>query len=96
MEKTNSLSRCIGYIINLIIQAFLFIEVINLEKLTSYDLEDEDGELTDKKIKKARFRLLEPLNKGYNIVIYINKSPARTDVFRRFVGKLISMNNRTK
>ena len=69
---------------------------MDLEELTSYDLEDEDGELTDKKIKKTRFRLLGSLSKKYNIVIYIGGSPARTDVFRRFVGRLIPIDNRTR
>ena len=50
--------RCIGYIINLVVQAFLFAEVMDMEELKLYDLEDEDGELTDKKVRRARFRLL--------------------------------------
>jgi len=61
-----------------------------------YDLKDEDGEFTDEKIKKARFRLLESLNKGYNIVVYIGGSSACTDVFRKLVGRLILMDNRTR
>jgi len=69
---------------------------MNLEKLTSYDLENEDRELTDKKIKKARFRLLKSLGKGHNIVIHIDRSSARTDVFRKLIGKLILIDNRTR
>jgi len=88
--------RCIGHIINLVVQAFLFAEVIDLEELASYDLEDEDGELTDKEAKRARFRLLGPLGKGHNIVVYIGGSPARTDVFRKLAGRLIPMDNRTR
>jgi hypothetical protein len=69
---------------------------MNLEELASYDLKDENGKLTDEKIRKTRFRLLKSFDKKYNIVIYINESPARTDVFRKFTEKLISMDNRTK
>src|SRR6266498_1577390 len=69
---------------------------MDLEKLASYDLEDEDGELTDKKIKRAQFRLLGFFGKGYNIVVYISGSSARTDVFRKFIKRLILMNNRTR
>ena len=69
---------------------------MNLEELTSYDLEDEDGELTDKKIKRVRFRLLGPFNKEYNIVIHISGSSARTDVFRKLTERLILMDNRTR
>ena len=69
---------------------------MNLEELTSYDLEDEDGELTDKKIKRVRFRLLGSFGKGYNIVVHIGGSFARTDVFRKLAGRLIPMDNRTR
>jgi len=69
---------------------------MDLEELASYDLEDEDGELTDKEVRRARFRLLGFLSKGYNIVIYISGSSARTDVFRKLAGRLISIDNRTR
>ncbi len=69
---------------------------MDLEELISYDLKNEDGEFTDEKIKKTRFRFLKSLSKGYNIVVYINESSARTDVFRKFIGRLILMDNRTK
>jgi hypothetical protein len=35
--------------------------MIDLNKLESYDLENANGELTDKKAIKAKFRLLELL-----------------------------------
>jgi hypothetical protein len=69
---------------------------MDLEELTSYDLENKDGEFTDEEIRRARFRLLEFLNKGYNIVIHIDRSPARTDVFRKFTERLIPIDNRTR
>ena len=69
---------------------------MDLEELTSYDLEDKDGELTNKKTKKARFRLLESFNKEHNIVIYINRSSTRTDVFRKLAERLILIDNRTR
>jgi hypothetical protein len=67
-----------------------------LEELTSYDLKNENGEFTNKKIRKTRFKFLKFLDKGHNIVIYIDESPARTNVFKKFVEKLIPMNNRTR
>ena len=69
---------------------------MDLEELTSYDLKDEDGELINKKIKKARFRLLGSLDKGYNIVIHIGGSSTRTDIFRKFTERLIPINNRIR
>ena len=80
--------RCIGHIINLVVQAFLFAEVMDLEELASYDLENEDRELIDKEARRAWFRLLGPLGKGHNIVVHIGGSLARTDVFRKLVGRL--------
>jgi hypothetical protein len=69
---------------------------MNLEKLASYDLENEDGKLMNEKIRRARFKFLEFFSKGYNIVVHIDGSPARTDVFRKFTKRLILMDNRTK
>ncbi len=66
---------------------------MDLEELASYDLEDEDRELIDKEARRARFRLLGPLGKVYNIVIYISRSSARIDVFRKLVGRLILIDN---
>ena len=69
---------------------------MDIEKLKSYDLENKDGELTNEKIKKARFRLLGSLGQKHNIVVYISKSSARTDVFRKLVERLILINNRIR
>ncbi len=69
---------------------------MDLEELASYDLEDEDRELIDKEARRARFRLLGPLGKVYNIVIYISRSSARIDVFRKLVGRLILIDNHTR
>jgi len=69
---------------------------MDLEELASYDLENKDGELTNKKIKRARFRLLGFFSKNYNIVIYISGSSARTNVFRKLAERLIPINNHTK
>ncbi len=69
---------------------------MDIEKLKSYDLENKDEKFTDKKIRKARFRLLESLSQEYNIVVYISGSSARTDVFRKLAGRLIPMDNHTK
>src|SRR5450755_2834675 len=85
--------RYIDYIINLVVQAFLFANVIDLDELESYDLEDADGELTDKETIKAKFKLLGPFGQGHNIVVHIRGSTARTDYFRKLAGKIIPMDN---
>jgi hypothetical protein len=88
--------RYINYIINLVVQAFLFVNIIDLDELESYDLENKNGELTNKKIKRIRFRFLESLDQKHNIVIYIRRSNARTEHFRTLIGRIILMNNRIK
>ena len=70
--------------------------MIDLDELESYDLEDADGELTDKKIMRAKFRFLRLLGQGYNIVVYIRRLSARTDHFRKLAGRMIPINNRTR
>ena len=69
---------------------------MDIEELKSYDLENKDRELTDKEIRRARFRLLKPLSQGYNIVVHINESSARTNVFRNLAERLILIDNRTR
>ena len=61
-----------------------------------YDLEDVNREFIDKKITKAKFRLLGLFGQGHNIVIYIRGLNARTDYFRKLVKRIIPINNRTR
>jgi hypothetical protein len=70
--------------------------MINLDELESYDLKDADGEFTNKKITKAKFRFLKLFNQRYNIVIYMYGLSIRTDYFRKLAERIILINNRTK
>jgi hypothetical protein len=70
--------------------------MIDLDKLESYDLKDANGELTEKEATRAKFRLLKPLGQGHNIVVYIRRSSARTNHFRKLTERMIPMNNRTR
>jgi hypothetical protein len=70
--------------------------VIKPEELKSYDKQDQNEELRDENKKKQQFRLLGPLGQGYNIVVYIRGSPAKTARFKKFAGRIISINNRTR
>ena len=70
--------------------------MIDLEELASYDLEDKDRKLTDEEAKRARFRLLGPLGKGHNIIVYISRSLAYTEVFRKLIRRLILIDNRMR
>jgi hypothetical protein len=44
--------RCISYIINLIVQAFLFTSVVKIDKLESYNKQEKNGQLSFNKAKK--------------------------------------------
>jgi hypothetical protein len=88
--------RYIGHIINLVIQAFLFIDLVDMVELESYDKVKANGELTNEEAKKARFRLLGPLGKAHNIVIHIRGSGNRAAYFRKLARRIIPMDNRTR
>ena len=87
---------CIGHIINLVVQAFLFLDLVDIDELESYDKEEADGELINEEAKKAKFKLLGPLGKAHNIVVYIRGSGARAEHFRKLAGRMIPMDNRTR
>jgi hypothetical protein len=88
--------RCIGHIINLVVQAFLFSGVVKIEELELYEEEQQSREWTDDEVKRVKFRLLGPLSQGHNIVVYIRGSPSRTAEFVRLTGKMIPIDNRTR
>jgi hypothetical protein len=88
--------RYIGYIINLVVQAFLFANVMDLNKLESYDLKNANGEFTEEKVTRAKFRFLGLLGQKHNIVVYIRRLSARTNHFRKLVRRMIPMDNRTR
>ena len=74
----------------------MFIDLVDINELESYDEEEADKELTDKeakKAKKAKFRLLGPLSKVYNIVVYICGSGGHAKHFRKLVGRIILIDN---
>ena len=88
--------RCIGHIINLVVQAFLFANIIEMGELESYDDQDRNGDVTDEEVRRAKFRLLGPLSQAYNIIVYIRESPGRTAAFKALIKRLILINNRTR
>jgi hypothetical protein len=67
-----------------------------MDELESYDEAEINKEFINKKVKKAKFRLLESFGKIHNIVIHIRSSDDRTDYFRKLIKKIISMDNRTR
>jgi hypothetical protein len=71
----------------------LFANIIDLDKLESYNLKDTNRELIDKEAIRAKFRLLGLLGQGYNIMVYIRRSSTRIDYFRKLIGRMIPIDN---
>ena len=74
----------------------MFTKVIDLEELALYNLENKGKELIDKEARRAWFKLLGPLSKGHNIMVYISKSFTCTNVFKKLTGRLILIDNCTR
>ncbi len=75
------------------VQAFLFINIIRIEELKSYDKQDQSRELIDKEARRIKFRLLGPLSQGHNIVVYIRGSLGRIAEFRDLAIRIIPIDN---
>jgi hypothetical protein len=88
--------RYIGHIINLVVQAFLFTNIMAMDELELYDDQDKNGDVTDEEARRAKFRLLGPLGQAHNIVVYMRGSPARTKVFKELAERMIPMDNCTR
>jgi hypothetical protein len=67
-----------------------------MDELESYNEIETDRELTDKEIKKTKFKFLKFLSKIYNIVIYIRSLGDRANYFRKLAEKIILIDNRTR
>ena len=52
-----------------------------------------DRILLNDEARKARFKLLGPLSKAYNIVVYICGFPSRIARFRALARRIIPINN---
>jgi len=87
--------RCIGHIINLVVQAFLFQDVMDTEELMSYDDKEKQGDIHDQD-QRQQFRLLGPLGKLHNIVVYIQKSLQRVKAFLDSAKRMVPLDNRTR
>jgi hypothetical protein len=91
--------RCLGHIINLIVQAFLF-SSIPLEELEAYDKQDQepvdDIPESDKQKQQDRFRTMGVLGKIHNITVHIRSSPGRTQAFTKAARKRLPLDNRTR
>ena len=88
--------RYSSYIINLAVQAFLFANIIEIDKLELYNNKEQQGNTEDKEAKKTKFCFIELLGKIYNIVVYIQGSTVRAAKFVELAGRLILLDNCTR
>jgi hypothetical protein len=87
---------CIGYIINLAVQAFLFQNVIEIDKLESYNKKEKKGETGDEEDRRVKFRLIDLLGQLYNIIVHIRGSTACTNEFLELAGRKVLLDNCTR
>ncbi|KJZ70189.1 hypothetical protein HIM_10412 [Hirsutella minnesotensis 3608] len=85
--------RCMGHIINLAVQAFLFQGSLDSKRCELYD---NGEELEGIQKQRVEFRLLGPLGKLHNLVINIRSSSGRTKEFNQLAGRGIPLDNRTR
>jgi hypothetical protein len=74
----------------------LFVDFVEIEELKSYDDQDQRGEKEGEEERRVKFRLIGPLGKMYNIVVYIRGLTARIAEFLELTGRRIPLNNRTR
>jgi hypothetical protein len=88
--------RCLGHIINLAVQAFLFHNELSAQDLESYDTLEASGNYPDNESTKKKFRLLGPLGQLHNIVVHIRGSSLRTAQWLELAERMIPLDNRTR
>jgi hypothetical protein len=87
---------CIGYIINLAVQTFLFQNVIKIEELKSYNDQESREETKDKEERKMKFQLIDPLGQLYNIIVYICSSTVYINEFLKLAERMVLLDNCTR
>jgi hypothetical protein len=88
--------RCLGHIINLIVQAFLFSST-SLKDLESYDKEEqEEIEPDTQQTTRDHFRTMGVVGKIHNITVHIRGSASRMSEFVNEAGNRIPLDNRTR
>ena len=99
--QTHMRLRCMGHILNLVVQAFLFTNSEDEKEMDSYDQEniEEDEEGGEKYARERASKIrtkMGVMGKVHNIVVHIRASPQRTTQFKTAAGKTIPLDNRTR
>jgi hypothetical protein len=99
-NQTHQRIRCMGHILNLVVQAFLFTNNSEEQLMELYDKEDESGEELDSKSQKERANPIRAkmgvMGKIHNLVVHIRASTNRMNEFEAITGRSIPLDNRTR
>lgn len=74
----------------------MFANFVGIEELESYNDQDQRGQREGEEERKTKFRLIGPLGKLHNIVVYIRGSTTRIAEFLELAGRRIPLDNRTR
>jgi hypothetical protein len=95
--------RCHGHIINLAVQAFLFMDSKEAVEAACRQIEELDAAVYDadmiegwKRKKTLGWREMGPLGKVHNICIHMRASDYRYNLFRRRAGRVLGLDNDTR
>ncbi len=95
MWKTSHWQLCyLDHVINLVVQVFLFHNMIEMKKLKSYNELKKSEDFEDE--IKWKFQLLEFLDKLHNIIVSICSSADCTAEFLKLADRMISLDNCTR
>lgn len=90
--------RCLGHIINLAVQAFIFYDSTQLDECEAYDKEEQDFVIEEDTAlqKRNTFRMMGAIGKLHNIVVHVRGSAGRTKEFKNLAGRTVPLDNRTR
>jgi hypothetical protein len=93
---------CYSYIINLAVQAFLFIDSKEAVEAACQKIEELDKAVynTDiiegwRKKKALGWQEIGPFSKVYNICIYIRANDYQYNLFQKHAGRVLGLDNNT-
>jgi hypothetical protein len=102
-EAKTRRTRCHGHIVNLAVQAFLFIDSKEAAQAALEHIEDIDesafGTDFSERIKPQRaqgWRRLGPLGKVHNISIHMRENDYRWNEFKKRAGRSLGLDNDTR
>lgn len=97
-EPESNRIRCLGHLINLFVQAFMFSgtsSALSTEELVTADEEELQGQ-PPSVIRAAKMRIIGSIGKLHNVVVHIRGSGQRTKEFLDQARRMIPLDNRTR